>query len=272
MLDLQPLSDGLREAHVVGHFSQDVANLPAKPDFTAHLGRQPLGEVERREKHGRVQFRGSAAVSLLTLAIVQHSLQERKSARHHGSSPFHPPRAISPTQGRAGIVAVPNGATLLPFALLRCPVASVDETMLKVQRILTGPLNLSVSVTKDRFVIRFDDSSTTVMMNVREWGVDSEGEPQSLVIISSPILLEVPTSADLFEWVARNGGSRWFGHVEVHEVEESNTVNLIMSHTLLGDFLDAKELEAAMYTVLAAADGWDDELKARFGGRRLIES
>ena len=53
---------------------------------------------------------------------------------------------------------------------------------------------------------------------------------------------------------------------------EEDRVNLIESHTLLEDFLDVKELEHSVYAVLAAADGWDDELLPMFGGRRLFNS
>ena len=151
-------------------------------------------------------------------------------------------------------------------------MATVEETMLKVQRILTGPMKLSVSVSADRFVVRFEEASTSVMLRVQEWGTDADGDAQSLVIISSPILLNAKASPELYEWVARNGGSRWFGHVEVYDGSEPECVNLIMSHTLLGDYLDEKELEHGMYGVLSAADSWDDELQPQFGGSRHFES
>jgi hypothetical protein len=148
---------------------------------------------------------------------------------------------------------------------------SVEDTTMKVQRILTGPMNLSVSVSKDRFTVRFNQASTTAYIAVREWGTDKDGEMQTIVLITSPILLDVTPTPELYEWVARRGGSRWFGHVEVHSAEKEGEVNLLMSHTLLGDYLDPKELEHGLYQVQLAADEWDDELKARFGGRRLIE-
>jgi hypothetical protein len=151
-------------------------------------------------------------------------------------------------------------------------MATVDETMMKVQRILTGPMDLSVSVSKDHFVVKFTDSSTSVMMRVQEWGTDTDGEPRTLVLITAPILNNAAASPELFEWVARKGGSRWFGHVEVYDGSEPGCVNLLMSHTLLGDYLDPKELEHGMYAVLTAADAWDDELQPRFGGKRLIDS
>jgi hypothetical protein len=151
-------------------------------------------------------------------------------------------------------------------------MATMEQTMMKVQRILTGSLNLRVSVNKDTFSVQFQDSSTSVQLRVQDWGKDSEGEPRTLVLISSLILKGVKPAPALFEWVARNGGSRWFGHIEVLNHDEPDLVYLMMSHTLLGDYLDEKELETGLYAVLSAADGWDDELQQKFGGKRWIDA
>lgn len=152
-------------------------------------------------------------------------------------------------------------------------MATVDQTMMKVQRLLTGPMGLRVSLAGESFSVRFEDSSTSVQLRVQDWGKDSEGEPRTLVLISSMILKQVKPSPELFEWVARQGGSKWFGHIEVYDDKAApGTVFLLMSHTLLGDYLDEKELGSAMYGVLASADGWDDELQQRFGGKRWIDN
>ena len=151
-------------------------------------------------------------------------------------------------------------------------MATVDQTMMKVQRILTGPMNLQVGVNKDTFSVRFNDASTSVQLRIQDWGKDSEGDSRSLILITSLILRAAPVSPALFEWVARNGGTRWFGHIEVFDNSSvPGTVDLVMSHTLLGDYLDEKELGTAMWGVLGAADSWDDELQQKFGGKRWID-
>ena len=147
-------------------------------------------------------------------------------------------------------------------------MATVEQTMMKVQRILTGPMGLKVMLHEDRFRLTFNDTSTHLTIWVREWGADDEGEPRTVVLVTAPILWGVPPTPALFEWVARHGGSRWFGHVEAHESDDTGKVDLIFSHTLLGDTLDQPELEAAMWGLLSVADSWDDELKGKFGGRR----
>jgi hypothetical protein len=150
-------------------------------------------------------------------------------------------------------------------------VATVEQTMMKVQRILTGPMGLRVMLDGDRFSVTFKDASTSVVIRVMDGGKDREGEPRTYVVVTSTILREVKPSAELFEWVARQGGSKWFGHVEVHDEAQTGTVYLMMSHTLLGDYLDEKELEAAMWVVFSSADSWDDELQKRFGGKRWMD-
>jgi len=151
------------------------------------------------------------------------------------------------------------------------PMSTVELTRMKIQRMLTGPMGLRVVLEGDAVQIRFNDASTHLRIRVLPWGTNEEGEPSAAVLITAPILYDVPVSPGLFEWVAREGGSRWFGHVEVHGEEGSETVQLVFSHTLLGDYLDQPELEAAMWGILQVADGWDDELQERFRGRRWID-
>ncbi len=150
-------------------------------------------------------------------------------------------------------------------------MATVEETMMKVQRILTGPMNLRVQLDKDSFLVRFTDMSTSVRVRIQDWGTDPEGDPRSLVLISSPILRNVKPTPTLFEWIARQGGSKWFGHIEVYDEGDTGLVFLMMSHTLLGDYLDEEELKSAMWAVLGTADDWDDELQKKFGGKRWAD-
>lgn len=150
-------------------------------------------------------------------------------------------------------------------------MATVEQTMMKVQRIMTGPMGLQVMVHGDRFQVTFQDTSTFLNVRVAEAGQNEDGEPRTVVLVTSPLLREVEPTPELFEWVARTGGSRWFGHVEVHDDRDTGKVNLLFSHTLLGDYLDRAELETAMWGILSVADGWDEELQQKFGGKRADE-
>jgi hypothetical protein len=46
---------------------------------------------------------------------------------------------------------------------------------------------------------------------------------------------------------------------------------VFFEHTLLGDFLNRKELEVAVKAIASTADKYDDELQARFGGKKFGE-
>ena len=151
-------------------------------------------------------------------------------------------------------------------------MATVDQTMMKVQRILTGPMGLRISLQGNTMTVTFTDVSTRVNVTVQDWGTDKNGDPQTLVQLSCPILWEVDPTPALFEWIARQGGNFYFGHVTAYDDSTSpGKVFLLFSHTLLGDYLDEEELSSAMWGVLTTADKLDDELKQKFGGKRLSD-
>lgn len=149
-------------------------------------------------------------------------------------------------------------------------MATVEQTMMKVQRIMTGPMGLKVMVDGDGFRVSFHEASTFLRLRILPRSRE-DADPGTVVLVTAPILRDVSPTPELYEWVAKHGGSRWFGHVEVHEIPDSDQLNILFSHTLLGDFIDQPELEAAMWGVLSAADAWDDELQAKFGGKRSID-
>lgn len=151
-------------------------------------------------------------------------------------------------------------------------MANVDLTMMKVQRILTGPMNLRIQLHGNTIGVSFTDVSTKVNLSVDEWGTNSDGDQSSLVRMWCPILWEVDPTPALFEWIAKEGGNFFFGHVSAQD--DSNNPGklfLMMSHTLLGDYLDEGELSSALYAMMGTADRLDDELKQKFGGKRLSD-
>lgn len=152
-------------------------------------------------------------------------------------------------------------------------MATVDQTMMKVQRLLTGPMGLRIQVQGDTIGVAFSDMSTQVHLRVIDWGENRDGEPSTLVRISAPILRGVKPTSALYEYLAREAPRSWFGNISVWDDEEApGMVVLTMGHTLLGDFLDEDELGAAMFGVLNAADDLDDQLQKRFGGKRWIDA
>ncbi len=151
-------------------------------------------------------------------------------------------------------------------------MADVDMTMMKVQRLLTGPMGLRISLQGNTISVTFTDSSTRVNINFTDWGQNKAGDPSTLVGISAPLLWEVEPTPAVFEWIARNGGKFYFGHVTAYDDSDApGKLFLNMSHTLLGDYLDEEELHWALHSLLNTADKLDDELKQQFGGKRLAD-
>ena len=152
-------------------------------------------------------------------------------------------------------------------------MATVDQTMIKVQRLLTGPMNLRIQMMRDFIRVTFTDVSTAVHLRVVDWGKTKDGEPQTLVRISAPILYNVDPNPALYEYLLREAPQKWFGAYMVAD-DNDNKGKLCVSvvHTLLGDFLDEGELNAGMYGVLWAADEQDDIMQKRFGGKRWVDA
>lgn len=136
------------------------------------------------------------------------------------------------------------------------------ETKDKVQRLLTELLN-NVQIDKDgRFHFRHESSH--VFVRVREWNENT------LVDVFAPTNFSVPTSPELFKYLALNSDSYVFGHFGALETEKG--VNIIFTHTLLGDTLDPDELKWAVFGVAASADKVDDEIRTKFGGTVFHDS
>ena len=151
-------------------------------------------------------------------------------------------------------------------------MADLDATMMKVQRLLTGPMGLRISLQGESITVTFTDSSTRVNLNFTAWGQNKAGDASTLVGLSCPLLWEVDPSPQLYEWIAREGGKYYFGHVAAYDDQSApGKLFLMMKHTLLGDYLDEEELHWALYTMLNTADQLDDELKGKFGGKRLAD-
>jgi len=151
-------------------------------------------------------------------------------------------------------------------------MATTDQTMMKIQRLLSssGVRAELVPGSASTLQITYSDISTVVRVSVHDWGENSDGDPRTVVEIKAPVLFKVKPTPKLFEWVAREGGDYWFGHLSVHD-DDSGTVTIMMRHSLLGDYLDEPELMHALMGVLHTADRLDDEMQKKFGGERLKE-
>lgn len=152
-------------------------------------------------------------------------------------------------------------------------MATVDQTFLKVQRLLTGPMGLKIQLQGETIGVVFTNSSTQIHVRVLDWGKTKDGEPRSLVRVSAPVLRGVEPKPELFEYLAREAPKNWFGNITVWEdPDDKSKLSLAMAHTLLGDYLDQEELSTVLFGVLNAADELDDPMQQRFGGKRWTDT
>lgn len=147
----------------------------------------------------------------------------------------------------------------------------LDTVTLKVQRILTQHLGYKFQMQGDVMYLAFEDASTVVTVRCVPFGSQDERLPQVLVHILCPVLIDVKPTPELLEWVARNATTRWFGALGLENGSDSESVNLSLSQTLVGDTIDPMELALPLLLMLKTADELDDELQARFGGRRVAD-
>lgn len=86
------------------------------------------------------------------------------------------------------------------------------------------------------------------------------------------LLKSMPKSPELFEYVALHSGDYIFGHLVVRPMpDQPEQMRAKISHSLLGDYLDAEELKVAFQCVISTADDLIPELKGKFGGKTMDE-
>jgi len=136
---------------------------------------------------------------------------------------------------------------------------STVDVRARVQALLTKHESIAVG-TDGVFSIR--NESTRVFVRVYDW---RDGQ-STLVSIFAPVLVDASPSAALDSYVARHADDYVFGHLSIFD-NDAGTVDVFLSHMLLGDHLDEPELMNAVYGVASSANALDDELASTFGGR-----
>lgn len=132
------------------------------------------------------------------------------------------------------------------------------EVREKVQRLLVnefGPVR--VDHDGDFFLVH---GSAVVFL-----GVDELLDPgRTFIRIFCPMLRQVPSSPELFHWVATAGQGFRVGSVAANDDE--GMVRLSFRYGLFGDDIDPAELIHSVIWVAATADSLDNMLLEMFGG------
>ena len=134
----------------------------------------------------------------------------------------------------------------------------------KVQEFLAD--GWSAKLHGDGYVLELESAVLEVRVAQRE---DTPDGPVT-IYLSSPFLWDVPATPEVFKYVALNADNYTFGHLSAYE-DDHGSLTLYFSHTLLGDYLDQEELDAAVGAVLISANDLDDELQKQFGGTKTFD-
>jgi len=141
-------------------------------------------------------------------------------------------------------------------------VSDLSELKEKVQRILAT--NWTVELSRSGgFFVRGDSTGCYIEC------FDSEKTDWTYVHFYSFVLLDVPITDEFLRYVAST--DMRFGGFVVQFSESDDMGDLLLSHTILGNYLDSEELNIALASIFYTADDLDDELQQRFGGQRSID-
>jgi hypothetical protein len=132
----------------------------------------------------------------------------------------------------------------------------------RVQRYLADLVG-SVQLTPEG-AFTFQVGSARVFVSCSVW----ESTDSTLVAVACPVLSDCQPSPELYQHIATHANDYLFGHLWA-QPQDDGTLVVMFTHTLLGDYLDPDELKHAVGGVVGTADQIDDDLKARFGGKRF---
>lgn len=110
-----------------------------------------------------------------------------------------------------------------------------------------------------------DDGSCTLLWGSARVDVTIEvfDEDQSVIQVKATCVTGATPSPELYEHVATTSVD--LGHYSIVP-EDGGTVAVVISHGLIGEFLNPAELRMTVVAVAHEADTTDDALAERFGG------
>lgn len=133
-----------------------------------------------------------------------------------------------------------------------------------VQQFLTNNFN-DVNIDKDGdFSLPLGSARVFVSTHTRD---DAD---YTWVSLDVPLLFAVKETPEVFQHIALHADDYLFAHLSAARTDDGLTI--MLTHALLGDYLDEQELVRAVGGTLGVADQLDDELKTQFGGTRFHET
>jgi hypothetical protein len=135
----------------------------------------------------------------------------------------------------------------------------------KVQQFLTSIYGTATIDSDGDFTVRRGSARGFL----RVIGPEDNSDRPVFVSIFVPVLRGAIETPELHKWIAYQGNDV-YGRYSLSESDDG-TVDLMLTHVLLGDYLDEAEVGYAVGWIMQTADEVDEELQQKFGGRRFHE-
>lgn len=121
----------------------------------------------------------------------------------------------------------------------------------------------------DWYVFRW--GTTAVTARVCMLDLFAKSVENVVIRLWADVMWEVSPSPQLYRYLLIRNEDFFFGGFSIHE-KDNGTVNIYFNYGLLADYLDLGELDTAITMVAMTADRIDEDIKAAFGGQRVLDS
>ena len=92
------------------------------------------------------------------------------------------------------------------------------------------------------------------------------GENEALITTRSYVVTDVDATSELTYYLLRANDNILFGRFALDSEDD-----IVFEHSLVGSTCDRIELKHSVTTVVRLADDYDDEIVARWGGKRALD-
>lgn len=106
--------------------------------------------------------------------------------------------------------------------------------------------------------------SARVFVNVYPYEDD-----ETMVVINTWVLVNVPKTPELNEWIAYNSTGVPFSTFYLDENEDPRLADIGLTHYASGEFLTKKEFHRVVGSILFSVADLHDELHGMFGGEKF---
>jgi|YNPBryantNP2012_1023418.scaffolds.fasta_scaffold00832_9 hypothetical protein len=135
------------------------------------------------------------------------------------------------------------------------------DTVVKFAKELFGEANLRFPDESPVIILDYPGTSTLVFISIYPWRDDS-----SVIEARGLVTRGTELAPDLLLYLLKENIDFRFGGFAV-----DGDGDIWFLHSIVGPTCDKEELKATVSAVVATADKFDDEIVARWGGRRLVD-